>query len=801
MLWPALMKDCSIKKVERKEDSLYLYSERGMHRLKAVSEHSVRITYTEREEFSVREKPGVVARDGFGDWQYTENEESVVLCTAKLKIVINRNTASYTYYNREGKLLLRERTEESKTLEEFQSYKLAEGVEAKVEKIQTADGVKEIVRDAARIPDEKLYHTRLYLKWQEKEALYGLGQHEEGMLNLRGQMVYVHQANRKIAVPMLVSGLGYGILMDTYSPMIFSDSAYGSYLYTEADDELDYYFINGGSMEGVVKEYRFLTGKAVMLPKWAFGYIQSQERFETAQELIEVSKEYRDRGIGLDCIVLDWLSWPDNLWGQKTFDKTRFPNPAELMSTLHDMDVHFMISIWPTMDEKSENYSEFKERNLLLPGSNVYNAFSKEGRELYWKQAKEGLFVHGVDAWWCDSSEPYTPDWNYKERPEPAKLFTEYCQMTQNHMPAWATNAYALYHAKALYEGQRNTQKDLPKEKRVVNLTRSSYTGQQRYGVILWSGDTDASWSTLKKQIAAGLNFCASGQPYWTVDIGAFFVKRGVQWYWKGDYPKATEDLGYVELFTRWYQWACFLPVLRGHGTDCRRELWQFGDKGEMFYDALAEANKLRYRLMPYIYSQAGRVWLEDGSMIKLLAFDFPEDEKVWDIKDQYMFGDSIMVCPITEAMYYGTDSVPLKDTCKQWKVYLPAGCGWYDYWTNAYYEGGQWITAKAPLERIPLFVKAGSIIPFAEPTDRAGSGYLEENDSAVTYHVYSGRDCEFLLYEDAGDGYGYENGEYRTTLLSWDERSGVLTAKCKPGNEKEWFEGKEVDNVKVIRA
>lgn len=779
MLEPMPMKECCIRKTERRDECLYMYSDRGMHRLKPLGERAVRITYTERELFSTREKPGVMVKDEWPDWQYTEDGRSVTFCSTGLKIVIDKNTASYTYYDSEGKLLLEERARESKCLDEFQSYRLAEDAEMKVDKIQTADGVKEVIREAAKVPGEKFYHTRLYLKWQEKEALYGLGQHEEGLLNLRGQTVYLHQANRKIAIPMLVSSLGYGILMDTYSPMIFNDTAYGSYLYTEADDELDYYFVNGGTMDGVVKEYRFLTGKAAMLPKWAYGYIQSQERFETAQELVDVSREYRDRGIGLDCIVLDWMSWPDNLWGQKTFDKKRFPDPSGMVNALHDMNVHFMISLWPTMDQKCGNYREFQERKLLLPGSNVYNALSREGRELYWKQVEEGLFVHGVDAWWCDSSEPYTPDWNYKEKPEPAKLFSEYCQTVQDHLPAWATNAYALYHAQALYEGQRGVQNRGTPEKRVVNLTRSSYTGQQRYGTILWSGDIDASWDTLRKQIAAGLSFCASGLPYWTVDIGAFFVKRGAQWYWRGDFPAATEDMGYRELFTRWYQWACFLPVFRGHGTDCRRELWQFGDKGEMFYDVLVEMNKLRYRLMPYIYSQAGRVWLEDASMIKLLTFDFPEDEQVWDIRDQYLFGDSIMVCPVTEAMYYGAGSQPLGETCKQRKVYLPKGCGWYDYWTDTYYEGDQWIMADAPIEKIPLYVKAGSIIPVVEPADHVGSGYLEKNGCDVTYRVYKGGDCSFLLYEDAGDGYGYERGEYRTTLL---EAHGDVVSVVKSG-------------------
>ncbi len=771
MLWPWLMKSCAIHQIERKENCLFLYSERGMHRLQPMNEQTVRITYTEREAFSLREKPGVIAKEGFSDWQFTEDEQSITLKTAKLSIVIHREYASFAYYDEKGKLLLSERTQDSKSLEEFQSYQLAEGIEAKVEKIQTADGVKEIVREAARTAGEKFYHTRLHLCWQEGEALYGLGQQEEGDLNLRGKTVYLHQANRKIAIPMLLSSLGYGILMDTYSPMIFNDTSYGSYLYTEADDELDFYFINGGNMAGVVKEYRFLTGKAVLLPKWAFGYIQSQERYETQEEILSVAKEYRERGIGLDCIVLDWLSWADNQWGQKNFDEKRFPSPKEMIEKLHEMNMQFMISLWPTMDPSCDNYKEFLEHGLFLPSSNVYNALSKEGRDLYWQQVQRGLFCQGVDAWWCDNSEPYTPDWNTKERPEPAKLYAEYCQMTQNHLPAWALNAFGLYHARSLCQGQRG----VTQEKRVVNLTRSSYTGQQRYGTILWSGDTDAKWDTLRRQIASGLNFCASGLPYWTVDIGAFFVKKGTQWYWRGDYPETTKDFGYRELFVRWYQWGSLLPIFRGHGTDCRRELWHLGDKGEPFYEALLVANRMRYELMPYIYAQAGKVWLHDESMMKLLAFDFPEDSKVLDIKDQYLFGDSLMVCPATEPMYYEAGSRELVGVSKTRDVYLPAGCGWYDYYTNAFYQGGQWITVDAPLEKIPLFVKEGSILPTAKVSDHVKKGYASDGD--IIYRVYPGKDAKFLLYEDAGDGYAYESGAYRLTRLNWEEKTGRLSA------------------------
>lgn len=756
-----------ITRVVRNDDRLYLYSEACNYRLEPKTARTVRITCTKKERFCAEEKPGIENRGVWSKWEYTVENNSIIFRTDEILIRINGQTGSFQYFDSKGNLLLRERADESRTLEEFTVYKPVEE-NMRVEKINTPDGTKEVVREAARIPNGTLYHTRLYLEWQEREALYGLGQNEEGITNLRGQTVYVHQANRKIAIPMLVSSLGYGILTDTYSPMIFQDTVYGSYIYTEADQEMDSYFMNGGDMDGVIREYRRLTGKAALLPKWAFGYIQSQERYETAQEILSVAEEYRRREIGLDGIVLDWCSWEGNLWGQKNFDKARFEDPTGMIKKLHKQNIHFMISIWPNMDENCENYKEFKEQGLLLPGCGIYNALSAKGRALYFKQLEEGLLRHGVDAWWCDNSEPFTPEWNHTERVEPSVMYEEYCRAAAMHLPADKGNAYALYHAQAVYEGQRGTPKG--EQKRVVNLTRSGYTGQQRYGAILWSGDIAASWDTLKRQIAAGLSFCASGLPYWTVDIGAFFVKEGGLWYWKGDYEETTRDMGYRELFVRWYQWAGFLPVFRGHGTDCRRELWQFGEKGDPFYEALLQANRLRYELMPYIYSLAGRVWLEDASMIKLLAFAFPEDDAARQIGDQYLFGEELMVCPVTDPMYYNRNPLELMDMPCSRAVYLPEGTGWYDYWSRVYYEGGQWIEAEASLERIPIFVREGSVIPRTVPVQSTA-----EMTKRLILDVYTGRDGKFMLYEDEGDGYGYEKGDYRRTFFIWEEQSQKL--------------------------
>lgn len=748
--------------IERRNSCLFLTSEAGTHRIMPKNSHTLRVTFTKEKDFSAAPRPGITEPESvFDDWNHTENCSEIILATSEITVKINRETASYSYFDHCGKRLLKEIEYDSHTLEKFDVYEIAN---ACVTKVQTADGVKDVVREADSVKIGYSYHGRLNLEFQDGEEIYGLGQHEEAFGTMRGQTVYLHQANRKIAVPLFVSNRGYGILTDTYSPMIFSDTPYGSYIYSEAVPELDFYFMFGGNMRGVIKEYRQITGKASMLPRWAFGYIQSKEKYDTQEEMENIVEEYRKRSIGLDCVVLDWCSWEEGKWGQKTFDSSRFPEPNKMIERLHEKHVRFMISIWANTDENTENHAEFKNSGLLLPNCGIYNALTKEGRKLYWKQAKCGLFDNSVDAWWCDNSEPITPEWNHLERVEPAKMYEEYCNHVQNHIPLEQSNAFGLYHSLGIYEGQRS----VTDKKRVVNLTRSSYTGQQRYGTILWSGDISASWGTLKRQISSGLNFCASGQPYWTTDIGAFFVKRGEPWYWRGEFEKCFDDLGYRELFTRWYQWGTFLPIFRVHGTDCRRELWNCENADVCFYDAIIKTNRLRYELMPYIYSAAGKCSINDDSMILPLAADYPDDKTALKIVDQYMFGDSLMVCPVTEPMYYKSNSEKVNSQ-KTRQVYLPEG-GWYDFYTKEYHTGGRWITANAPIDIIPLYVREGSVIPmceFAQSTDE-----LSEN---IILNVYTGRDAVYTLYEDAFDGYGYEKGEYIMTDFIWNDKEKVL--------------------------
>ena len=755
MLTAISPKSVKITEVKRCGDVLYLRSDQCETVLEPKSSDIVRIVkipVSDAVSEAVSDvmkrirtgKPGVTDTYTFSDWEYTEDEDEIRLTLPELKVCVYRDCGSIACFDRSGNLLFSERTDDPVEFEEFETFKLAD-TKQKTKIIETADGKKEVLEAPEKVSTGNSFHIRFNFELQD-EALYGLGQQEKGFASLRGRTLYIHQGNRKIAVPMVVSTGGYGFLVDAYSPMIFNDNEKGTYIYIEAAKELDYYFI-AGDMNGVVRGYRKLTGKAALLPKWAYGYVQSQERYESQEEILSTVKKSRELGIGMDCIVLDWISWPDGEWGQKSYDHERFPDPKGMIDKLHEEHVHFMISLWPTMADNTEDHKEFEEKKLFLPACSVYDAFKPEARELYFEQLKRTHFSYGTDAWWCDSSEPFTPEWSHKMRMEEAELFHAYCDEAGLRMPYEYCNAFPLYHAMGIYENQRKAMGVDDSNKRVINLTRSAYTGQQRYGTVMWSGDTDASWDTFKDQIAIGLHFSASGLPWWTMDTGAFFVKRGEFWYWNGKYDDTVDDPAYCELYVRWYQYAAFLPMFRAHGTDCRRELWNF--KGE-YYDALLKANRLRYSLMPYIYSEAGKVWLNDKSLIRWLAFDFTDDKITWEIMDQFMFGECLMVCPVTE---------PMKDETRT--VYFPAGCDWYDFYTGEKHAGGTTAAVSAKLDEIPLFVKAGSLIPMRKPALST-----EEQTDDIEWKKFGDSEASYELYEDAGDGYGYERGEYTLRIV-----------------------------------
>ena len=724
------------------EFAFYIKYENGLLRLRPCTETAIRVSFACKDEsvidlgdhFTFEHSSYKYEGIPFVDWFGIENDSFVTVKTPLAKLVLDKKAGTISYCNDEGDILC------------------IEG--------------KDSERELEKLPDSDKFRTKIYLTFDDTEGVYGFGQSDDGSWNLRNSTYYVYQANRRIAIPMMVSDKGYGVLMGTESLCTFSDGADGAYVQTEASNYLDYYFVGGGDMFSIIRDFRLITGKAAMLPKWAYGYVQSKERYVSQEELLEVSEEFSRRNIPLDLIVLDWLSWDDGMWGQKSFDKSRFPDPKGMVDKLHDNGAHFMMSIWPNMDPKTENNREFKEEQLLLPDSDIYDAFSKEARKLYFKQVREGLLDCGVDAFWCDSSEPISPEWDRDAEPSQADAYADYMEKAGKLMPDFRGNSYGLYHARGMYEGLREERPG----SRVVNLTRSGWAGSQKYGTVLWSGDISASWDCLDKQVRCGLSFTLSGMPYWTLDAGGFFVKNKEQWYWSGEYEDGMADESYKELYVRWLQFALFLPMFRSHGSDIAREPWRLGDEGDKYYDAVVATIKKRYELMPYIYSEAAKVNLEDGLLMRPLMFDFAGDERAKKISDQYMFGSSLMVCPVTAPVYSR-------------KVYLPKGCDWYDFYTDKLYKGGQEIEAKAPLWHIPVFVKVGSIVPLSTCCDKSVMA-LENCEYGIKLTVYPGKDATYSLYEDAGDGYDYENGDYCITDIFWDDAEKKLSYETSGNDE-----------------
>ena len=654
----------------------------------------------------------------------------------------------------------------------------------------TANGDVAYIENAHSIPDGSAFQGELVFQTAPGEHVYGLGQHERGVYNKNGDVEDLYQTNMKITVPFLLSTRNYGLLIDTESAMVF-DARDGAMRFTlDTVTEISYYIIMGDSFDAIIATLRGLTGRASMLPRWAFGYIQSKERYRSAQELEDTVTQFRQSGIPMDCIVQDWYTWETGLWGEKHADPARYPNLPKLTDALHAQHARLMVSIWPNMAVNTENYRAFAKRGWLLPNSAVYNAFDADARALYWQQCEADWFSAGIDAWWCDNAEPFSDaDWNGPTKRAEELRYRLILADSQKSMAWTRQNTYGLLHAQGISE---NWRKSNP-AKRVVNLTRSTYISGQRYGVVAWSGDICAKWSVLRAQIAEGIAFCMSGMPYWTLDIGGFFTvrdqyeNRGCEsagnstplWFWDGDYNGGVGDLGYRELYVRWLQYAAFLPMFRAHGTDTPREPWQFGRPGEPYYEAILASIRLRYRLMPYIYATAAAVALRHDTMLRSLMFDFASDPAVWDICDCFMFGRALLVCPVTEPMAYGPGSAPLAGVAQTRSVYLPGTGLWYDFWTDETYHGGQTVACPAPLERIPLFVRAGAILLTSDPLTYAD----ERNGEVAEILVYDGADGAFDLYNDQGDGYAYENGHYAACRLHYQSAGQTLRLEKAQGD------------------
>ena len=549
-------------------------------------------------------------------------------------------------------------------------------------------------------------------------------------------------------------------------------------LWSEVGGGTDYYFVYGPELDRVVAGYRQLTGAAPMMPRWAFGLWQSRQRYRTAEELLGVVKGFRDRGIPFDNIVQDWFYWRRDAWGSHEFDPARFPDPAGMIRAIHDQyHARLMISVWPKFYPGTKNFEAMQARGFLFQRnlqeqnhdwvgfrSTYYDAFNPEARKLYWAQIERELFRKGVDAWWLDATEP-------ELAPNPTvDVQRSYMNPTALGPGSRVLNAFPLMNSGAVYNGQRAAAPD----QRVFILTRSGYAGQQRFAAAVWSGDTSSTWTAMRKQIPAGLGFCLSGLPYWTMDVGGFSVPQRYAPNLGNDangdpiYGKATEadTEDWCELNTRWFEFGTFVPLLRPHGEFPYREMWQFGGESSPAYQAQLKFDRLRYRLLPYIYSLAGMVTHEGGTILRPLVMDFREDATAREISDEYMFGPALLVSPVT---VYQARSRP---------VYLPASAGWYDFWNGAAVTGGQTIEAPAPYDAIPVHVRAGAILPFGPDLQ-----YTEEKPAdPITLFVYAGADGAFTLYEDDGLTYGYEKGACARIPLRWDDAAGKLTIGRRDG-------------------
>ncbi|WP_157514488.1 TIM-barrel domain-containing protein [Mangrovimonas sp. TPBH4] len=538
--------------------------------------------------------------------------------------------------------------------------------------------------------------------------------------------------------------------------------------WSEMNKKMDYYFVHGNSMDEIIKGYRTLTGKSQVMPKWAMGYWQSRERYKTQDEILGALREFRARKIPIDNIVLDWNHWEEDQWGSHEFDKARFPDPKGMLDSIHAMNGKMMISVWPKFYQNTEHFKEFDQKGWMYrqaikdsirdwvgPGyiGSFYDAYSADARKLFWNQIYEHYYPLNIDAWWMDASEPNVLDCTDMEYRKALQGPTALGPSTEYF------NTYALMNAEAIYNGQR----DVEPNKRVFLLTRSGFAGLQRYSTATWSGDIATRWEDMKAQISAGLNFAVSGIPYWTMDIGGFCVEdRYVAA--QLDYNKSgqeTEDYKeWRELNARWYQFGAFAPLYRAHGQYPFREAWHIAPEGHPAYESILYYTNLRYRLMPYIYTLAGKTYFDDYTIMRPLVMDFADDKKVENISDQFMFGPSLMVNPVYE---YGARSR---------EVYFPSTSGWYDFYTGAFINGGQSKTVDAPYGRIPLFIPEGSIIPVGPEIQ-----YTDQKPAeTIVLYVYQGKDGSFYLYEDEGVNYNYEKGKYAHIPFQYNEAEGTLT-------------------------
>ncbi|MGA2571908.1 MAG: TIM-barrel domain-containing protein [Terracidiphilus sp.] len=659
-------------------------------------------------------------------FQFSESNGAATLTTAQLTLILAERNGNLNVKAPQGAPLLRERPNQART------YTPSEA--------------------------KGLFHIEDRFTLDSTEALYGLGQHQSGMFNYRGSTVELGQNNTDIAIPLLVSSKGYAILWNTAS-FSYVDNRFPLELNLEsmAAPQVDYYILYGPQLDTIIHQYRSLTGHAPLLPEWAYGFFQSKDRYKTQAEILSVANGYRSRHIPLDAIVQDWFWWKQGGEGDPVYNASYTDVPAEL-KTLHDEHIHAMISAWAMMDANSENFKLMSQKGFDVAGARVYDPTNPAGEDFYWNQFLGKLFADGWDAFWLDSSEPEEA-W-----PHGGDAILRYKQLAIGSGLEY-TNLFSMMHTSNV---QAHWKAANP-EKRVFLLTRSAFLGQQRNGATVWSGDVYSSWWALRRQVPAGLNFALSGYPYWTTDIGGYHPVNYAQ----------TLPPGYQELYARWFEYGAFCPIFRTHGHRDANELWTY----DKVYPALVAIDKLRYRLMPYIYSLAWKVTNEDSTIQRPLVMDFREDPATWEIGDQFLFGPAILVSPV------------LTEHATSRTVYLPAGAAWYDFWSGEKTQGGASITVEAPLDRIPLAVRAGSILPMGPEIE-----YARQAADPIELRIYPGADGNFTLYEDEGDSYRYEHGAHATISIRWNDAARTLTIGAREGSYTGMAPG-HTFNVVVVSA
>ena len=724
-----------------------------------------------RYDFVVTAKPEAV--------KVTKKTKGDVVTYASSKIVVTVDTRSQqvTFSDTKGQTLL------------------AEGVMA--------------LTPIANGPEQGRFRVRQSWTLDKDEPLFGVGLLQNGKMSQRGEKRLMTQSNLEDFANVFQSQKGYGIYWDNYSPTEL-DSRDGLTLESQVGEGIDYYFMYGGSADGVISELRHLTGHAPMLPLWTYGFHQSRERYKSQEELLEVVNKYRQLGVPFDGIIQDWQYWGSNYnWNAMEFLNENFQQAQRMIDDVHKRyNAHMSISIWASFGPNTKGYKQMDEKGYLMnfetwpqsglpfwpprmdypSGVRCYNPFPAEARDIYWQNLSR-LHKMGIDAWWMDSTDP--DHHSYKESDLDEVITTADGQRGSYRS---VRNAFPLATVEGVYDHQRAVDSD----KRVFILTRSYFAGQQRTGANTWSGDIGSSWESLRKQIPICLNYTLTGNPQVNTDIGGFFAGA----YNTLGHNSATRNPQYQELYVRWMQFGALCPMMRSHGTDVYRELYYYGKAGEPVYDALVDALRLRYRLIPYIYSTSWQVAKHDDSFMRALVMDFPKDKKVWDMNSEYMFGRSLLAVPVTHPLYTtekvvrtnelsgwdktanngeGGKAYPTIDWSKThtYEVYLPAETTWYDYWSGQSMKGGQTITATIPLSHSPLYVRAGSILPIGPDVQYAAEKPWDD----LELIVYPGADGTFTLYEDEGDNYNYEHGAYTEIPMTWKDKSRTLTIGNRSGS------------------